>query len=89
MPLDSRAAPARYTPAAPTEEDGRAKERGRRRGRRRRRRALRYTPHMKVTSLQPGEITGPDGKNSFPSIRHVGSCEESILGIRHDMMCFR
>lgn len=57
MLFDSRASPAHYTPTAPAEKGGRRK-----RKRIRRRRALEYTSHMKVTSLQPGEITGPDGK---------------------------
>lgn len=41
--------------------------------RKRRRRALKYTSHMKVTSLQPGEITGPDGKVTAGR-RHQASC---------------
>lgn len=55
MLFDSRAAPACYTPTAPTEKDARG-------GGKREEEALKYTSHMKVTSLQPGEITGPDGK---------------------------
>lgn len=38
-----------------------------------RRRALKRTSHMKVTSLQPGKITGPDGKVTA-SRRHSVSC---------------
>lgn len=43
------------------------------RKRKRRRRALKYTSHMKVTSLQPGGITGPDGKVTAGR-RHWASC---------------
>lgn len=56
-------------------------------------------PYLTVFSQQesysPGPIQplnfnlSPLTQNSFPSIWHVSSCEESILGIRHDVVCFK
>ncbi|KAK7934201.1 hypothetical protein WMY93_005097 [Mugilogobius chulae] len=54
MLFDSGVAPACSTPTAPAQEG--AERRRRRSG------ALKYTSDMKVTSLQPGEISGTDGK---------------------------
>lgn len=66
MPFDSGAAPARYTPTAPMEEGGSGRVRERER-------ALRNTSHMKVTSVHPGEITGPDRKVTA-GLGHQASC---------------
>lgn len=53
--------------------------------------ALKYTSHMNVTSLQLGEITGPDGKVTA-GCRHQGrllgykealyaGCDEGMAGV--------